>query len=253
MTTRLIGATTLAICVLAAPAAAAPTLEPLKPCYVTWDETEAGREGVLLRGAGFTPNAVLDVYVDGVLALTGQANLVGDMEATVKAPFQMTGEREFSVTVLERDNPINAAGRLARVTELDVVLRPRTASPRSRVRYRGRGFTTPGAVYAHYIHRGKLRRTVRLARTTGACGTFSVRRRQLPIRRPRLGRWTIQVDQQRSYSPEPATNWVRMAISLREEFIPPGQATAGSSAAARVRVNRSSPSAASTSTRSPGA
>ncbi len=33
-----------------------------------------------------------------------------------------------------------------------------------------------------------------------ACGTFSVRRPQIPILRPRAGKWTLQVDQQKRYS-----------------------------------------------------
>jgi hypothetical protein len=253
---RLITATGLATALLSTPAAAAPTLQPLKPCYVSAGEAEERRENVVLRGNGFTPNAVLDVYIDGVLVLTGPSDVVGDLNATVKAPFQRSGEREFGVTVVERANPVNAAGSLSRVTALGVTLRPREARSSRRVRFRGRGFTAAGPVYAHYVFGGKVRRTVRLSRTAaGPCGTFNVRRRQIPIRRPRTGDWTLQIDQQRRYSAEPATNWVRLLIRLREVFVDPGdQATgAGSATAARVRVNRSSPSAASTSTRSPAA
>ena len=209
--------------ILAAPAWAQPTLEPLKPCYVSAGLEETEREGVVLRGTGFTPQAVLDVYVDGVLVLSGQADVVGDYQATVKAPHHPAGEREFGVTVVERHNPAHAVGRLARVTDLDVALRPSEARSWSRVRYRGRGFTASSApVFAHYVYRGKARKTVRLARSAnGPCGTFSVRRRQIPIRRPRVGMWTIQVDQQRRYSAAPGTNLVRIDVRLREEFIPP--------------------------------
>jgi hypothetical protein len=237
----MITTTVLAMLVLAAPAAAAPSLEPLKPCYVSAGEAETEREGVVLRGTGFTPQAAIDVYIDGVLVLSGQADVVGDVQATVKAPHHAVGEREFGVTVVERDNPVNAVGALSRVTDLDVALRPEEARSWSHVRYRGRGFTAPGPVYAHYLYRGKTRKTVRLRRAaTGPCGTFSVRRRQIPIRRPRVGLWTIQVDQQRRYSAAPGTNLVRIEIRLREEFLPPeSQATAGSSVATRVRVNRS--------------
>jgi hypothetical protein len=218
----MIAATALATLALAAPAVAAPTLEPLKPCYVSAGEEDADREGILLRGTGFTPQAALDVYIDGALVLSGQSDVVGDLNATVKAPFLPAGEREFGVTVVERDNPANAVGRLSRVTDLDVALRPSEARSWSRVRYRGRGFTTNGPVYAHYVFRGRSRKTVRLTRMAmSPCGTFSVRRRQIPIRRPHVGRWTIQVDQQRRYSAAPGTNLVRIDIRLREAFIPP--------------------------------
>jgi hypothetical protein len=224
MTARLIAVTSLAMAILAAPASADPMLEPLKPCYVSAGLDEADREGVVLRGTGFTPQAALDVYIDGVLVLSGQADVVGDLQATVKAPHHPAGEREFGVTVVERDNPVNAVGALSRVTDLDVALRPPEARSWSRVRYRGRGFTAAGGpVFAHYVYRGKARKTVRLTRAAaGPCGTFSVRRRQIPIRRPRVGLWTIQVDQQRRYSAAPGSNLVRIDIRLREEFIPPG-------------------------------
>jgi hypothetical protein len=222
MTIRLLALTALATGLLAAPAAAAPELQPLKPCYVSAGEAEERREGVVLRGTGFTPNAALDVYIDGVIVLSGTANVVGDLEATVKAPFQRAGEREFGVTVVERDTPVNAAGALSRVTALGVTLRPREARSSRRVRFRGRGFTAAAPVYAHYLYGGRVRKTVRLGRQpTTPCGTFNVRRRQIPIRRPRTGDWTLQIDQQRRYSAEPATNWVRLLIRLREVFVAP--------------------------------
>jgi hypothetical protein len=239
MSARLIAATGLALGVLAAPATAAPTLEPLKPCYVSAGQEENRREAVMLRGTGFTPQAMVDVYIDGVLASSGQANVVGDIQATVPAPFQEAGEREFAVTVAEQANPAIQVGVLSRVTALDARLRPRQAPTRRRVRYIGRGFTGDAPVYVHYVFGGKARKTVRLARRPAACGTFSVRRRQIPVRRPRPGVWTLQVDQRRAYRANPGTNWVRIPINVREVFVDPDQATAGSAVTALVRVNRS--------------
>jgi hypothetical protein len=81
------------------------------------------------------------------------------------------------------------------VTALSVKVRPRRARPSQRVRFRGRGFTDLGAIYAHYIRRGKLLKTVRLATaSSGACGTFTARRRQFPFR-PELGTYLVQIDQ----------------------------------------------------------
>ena len=68
MATRtLAGAGALAIA-LAAPAAAAaaPVMVPLKRCYVTAD-TDAGpqREGMYVLASGFTPNASVNLTIDG--------------------------------------------------------------------------------------------------------------------------------------------------------------------------------------------
>ena len=84
--------------------------------------------------------------------------------------------------------------------------------------FRGRGFTGPGTVYAHYLFGGKLRKTVVLAAPQGACGTFTVRRRQIPVRRARIGKWTLRVDQQKAYSPNPASVWVSIPITVERRL-----------------------------------
>jgi hypothetical protein len=55
-------------------------------------------------------------------------------------------------------------------------------------------------VYAHYLFRGHLRKTVRLVRRPKTpCGAFSRRARQIPLRRPHTGQWTVDFDQRRRY------------------------------------------------------
>ncbi len=70
-------------------------------------------------------------------------------------------------------------------------------------------------MFGHYARRGRLRRTVRLARPQGPCGTFSVRRRMIPVRRPALGLWTLQIDQARVYRREPMSAiWYTLDIEV---------------------------------------
>jgi hypothetical protein len=222
MITRLIAATALATGLAAAPAAAA-TLEPLKECYVSAQADEEQREGIAIRGADFTPSAAVDVYIDGVLAETGQADVVGDIVATAKAPYQRSGQRTFTVTVAERANPANVVTVQPLVSALTAVLRPREANSSSRVRFRGRGFTGRGPVFAHYLFYNRAKdtlrhqKTVRLGRPDDPCGTFSVRRRQIPIRKPRTGPWLLQVDQQRTYSQRPPAK-AEVEICVRAVF-----------------------------------
>lgn len=211
---------TLAAVLLAAPAGAgAATLAPLKRCYVTVAPEAAQREAVDVAGTGFTPNAVVDVAVDGRVERTVQADPAGALPAVIlQAPYQRRGQRPFSVTATERGNPANSASATSLVTALALQLRPRRARPDRRIRFRGRGFTGPGRVWAHYLYGGKVRKTVRLARRPGVCGTFSVRRRQIPVRRVRTGSWTLQVDQRRAYDPSPASVWVRLTIRVQRVF-----------------------------------
>jgi hypothetical protein len=219
VTVRILAATALVLGILAAPAAAA-TLDPLKPCYVSAGTGDDRREGVDLHGAGFTPGGMVDIFIDGVPAASGPVDSVGEVGARVLAPFQREGERDFTITVAERNNPANVVTVTTRVTALRVTLSPREARPTAKVRYRGSGFTADAPVFAHYLYAGAVRKTVRLVRRPEACGAFAVRRRQIPVR-PRVGNWTVQIDQQQTYTATPSSNWVRMRIKVRRVFVPP--------------------------------
>jgi hypothetical protein len=214
---RLLIATALVLAFAASPAAAA-TVEALEPCYVSTGPTESERETVTIKGQDFAPRQTVEVLFDGAPMGSMLTGWVGEFEISFPAPFQASGERPFTVTV--RD-PATQVTLTARVTNLGMTLTPRRASPRRRVRFRGRGFTDPAPVFAHYLYRGKERKTVQIAPSTGPCGTFSAKRRLIPVQEPRRGRWTLQVDQKREYSPEPDPVWVRRAIDVEEVFLNP--------------------------------
>ena len=58
-------------------------------------------------------------------------------------------------------------------------------------------------------------------RSKGPCGTFSVRRRQIPIDSAASGRWVIQIDQRRHYSATPRPVWVRVPVTVRRIVLEP--------------------------------
>jgi len=199
---------------LAASPAAAAVLEPLKPCYVSAGPADAERETVLIRGEGFIQLSGVEVLFDGVAVGSAQTGSVGEFEIRLPAPHQPTGERRFTVTVRDA---VSQVSRPSRVTNLGMRIKPRSASPRRRVRFRGRGFTRPAPVFAHYLYGGREERTVRLSRRSSApCGEFTARRRLIPIDGARSGRWIVQVDQRRRYAPEPDPVWVRRPIDVVE-------------------------------------
>jgi hypothetical protein len=218
------GAGALAVA-LAAPAAAdaAPAMWPLKPCYVT-AASSAGpqQEGMDILANGFSPNASVDLTIDGQPYEGGsglQANQDGALPVgAIPAPFVEKGTREYTVTLTEVGNPANTVSTTAKSTALGVTLKPKDARTSRRIRFKGSGFTDDKPIWAHYIHKGKVRKTVRMARRPrGDCGGFKVRRRQIPIRKPGLGNWTIQFDQWREFK-DPAVEqivYVRLGILIR--------------------------------------
>jgi hypothetical protein len=196
-------------------AAQAAQLEPLAPCYRSVDERT--RETVPVRASGFTPGEHVNVYVDGVLAQQDVVVLTdGQIAGGVPAPHVEKGERPFMLTVTEVEQPSNTASVMSRVTALSLRLKPRRAAPDRRVRVIGSGFVDGTDVYAHYVRKRKLRKTVRLGAPQGPCGRIDVMRRQLPLRKPALGRWTLQVDNQKAYSAQPDGVRVLLPITVTE-------------------------------------
>jgi hypothetical protein len=210
----------LAACLLAGslvPAAAAqtPTLAPLKGCYVTAGPEVEQRERVDITAQGLTKNGTATVAVDGtVIEPHAAIDPAGVLAGAVQAPFQAQGQRLFTLTITDNTNPGLAVSAQSLVTALDVQVTPANARPSRRVRFRGRGFTGGPAVYAHYVRKGKLRKTVQLATAAGPCGTFDVRRRQLPVKRPQTGRWMVQIDQDRTWRKAPASVSVQLTIDV---------------------------------------
>ena len=200
---------------LAPTTAGAATLEALAPCYRSVD-TET-RETVPVKAAGFTPGERVNVYIDGRVVRENITVLPeGRIEGGVSAPYQASGERPFTLSVAQVGQPSNAASTSSRVAALALRLKPRQAKPSQRVRFVGRGFTDGTEVFAHYVRKGKLRKTVSLGAPQGPCGRVSVKRRQFPIARPAFGRWTLQVDNLETYSPEPPGVFMQIAIRVTE-------------------------------------
>ena len=203
----------LAMAIAAPPAAQAATLEPLRPCYRSVDATN--QEPVHVEAGDFTPGAAVNVSIDGVTVRDVIALPDGSVSGKVEAPYRRRGVRPFTLTVTERDRPANTATVGSLVTALSLRLKPSEAKPSRRVRFLGRGFLDGPEIYGHYLHGGRLRKTVLLGRAEGPCGRLDARRRQIPVRRPAAGRWTLQVDNQPEYSPQPPGAFIPYTITVK--------------------------------------
>jgi hypothetical protein len=207
--------TMLAGALAPATAARAATLAPIKPCYVSAGQADNAREQISIMAQGFTPNKTATVALDGAPVMTNaQVDPLGTISGSIASPFQARGQRPFTLSITENDNAANTVSAQSLVTALDVSVIPADARPSSRVRFSGRGFTGGPSVYGHYLRKGRLRKTVLLATTTGPCGTFDVRRRQLPVKHPHRGRWILQIDQDATWRAEPQSVRVLLVIDV---------------------------------------
>lgn len=202
---------------LAWPAAAsAATFTSIKPCYVSLPGTSPVVEQITLSGTGFAPSVPADIDIDGSRAISGApvdgAGTLGpDPASPVQAPspFIASKDRPFQIVAFQNGAP--AATATSQATALNVGLSPRRARPSRAVTFRGRGFTGAGKVYAHYRFKGRTRRTVTF-KPKGPCGTFTAKKRQIPVSNPGTGTWTVQFDQQKKYSSTPSSVFVRLTI-----------------------------------------
>jgi len=207
----------LALGVVALPVASAratPVPPTLKPCYVSVNPAET--EYMRIVATGFKPNAAVQIRITDEAPVIVDADAAGTVRARPSAPAQARGERTVTVTLTDTKNVFDTVTATTEVTALSVRVRPKRAATSSRVRVRGRGFTRAQAIWGHYVFRGRVRKTVRLAAgPASGCGTFSARGRLIPIRHPRLGRWTLQIDQQRRWSPQPHSVFVPVPIIVQ--------------------------------------
>jgi hypothetical protein len=220
MVPRLLIATALAATLgpAAATAAAQPAIAPLAPCYVAAQPNQT--QPVAISASGFAPFALIDVYVDNVLQVPGpgsaqpQADGAGNVTGSVPAPYIPLGMHRFTLRLTEHANQNDTASTLGWVTALTVEQVPAQARTRAKVRFKGRGFTGTGPVYAHYVYKGHSHKTVRVARPHGACGAFSGKMRQFPFKHtPKVGTWTIQFDQQRKFTLAPGVS-ARLTVKV---------------------------------------
>jgi hypothetical protein len=221
----LVAALAAALIPARAAAAQTPSIDPLAPCYSAAQVGET--QPVQVNAHGFTPNAVVDVFVDDVFqtppagSAIPQADINGDLlNGSVPAPYIPLGVHHFTLRLAEHDHPDITVSRTSKVAALTVEQRPKRASTRRRVRFSGRGFTSPGMVYAHYVYAGHSHKTVQISNTRGSCGQFSRKLRQFPFKHsPKVGSWTIQFDQEHSYNPQAAVN-VRLTIKVHRTIKP---------------------------------
>jgi hypothetical protein len=221
------GALLIAV-VVPASAEALVQIAPLKPCYVGAN-TPAGQqtEGIAITATGFTQNSTVTITLDGQPVAGGQGfqtDQAGTLNLqppnTVPAPFPVDGTRGFELNLTEVGNPANTATATAKTTPLGVTVTPRRARPSQRIRFKGSGFTGDAPIYAHYVYKNKHRKTVRMARRPGACGSWSVRKAQIPVKQPGPGKWIVQFDQSKRYrdaaKPDSglASVFVRLFISV---------------------------------------
>ncbi len=198
-----------------APAAGAATIQTDTRCYQEQQE-------VVVRGAGFTPLATVNVARDGKVFASAQADANGAFVGKFPTPVMPNEVRE-RLYRLSAGDMINTAATTYRSTKVFANFKPSSGNPETlAVRFTINGFglvRRRAPVYLHYVDaRGKERRTIRVGTATGVCGRIErTRKRRLFPFRAQRGRWILQFDTRRQYERATSrrrTPWVRKPVRI---------------------------------------
>jgi hypothetical protein len=203
-----------AVAAVAAPAFAIadPTIQADRPCYVPGQQQH-------LTGSGYEPNKEVTLsynqsgpHGNGTRTGTTTADGAGNINAFFKTPDLASSDDTQETVNLGAFSTDLAQGPTApplgttqfRTSILDALVpawESRKGSPRRMTTFYGWGFEAVGGktLYAHYVLRGKLRKTVAIGRLSGPCGDVKKRGRQFPFRPVRAGDYKVKLDATKRY------------------------------------------------------
>lgn len=184
--------------------AGAGTVTLGQPCYVA---TAPGKGAtIVVSGTGYTPGEAVFAQIPA------PGGLLSFVEATVGPDGTFTAtlpnvSPESIDPVAEREK-IQIKGVLSdlivaeapfELTNLAVKANPPAARPGKKVTFSFSGFTSGKAIYAHYLHKGKVALTHKFGFAQGACGVLTARSKIYPGR-SRYSNYSVQIDDLQKYS-----------------------------------------------------
>lgn len=189
----------LVLVTVSAAQADAASVEISQPCQLA-------TLGLTASLSGFAPNATVTLTGESVMR-TAQTDAVGNAIVRFSAPMLGTmgpASRQFIVTASDGDGP--AAGHRAftrfRVANLAFSTAGGLRSPRAPRVWQFSGLQPGRPVFGHFRYARRTRATYRFGAASRPCGELKVEAPGIPVRgRINTGRWSIQIDQKRTFSP----------------------------------------------------
>jgi hypothetical protein len=186
----------------AAPASAATVVT--SPCI----GVASGTTNTLpVAGGGYTPGATVTLRYASTIAPTpsflGTAivDAAGNFAAAPTPPLFNKFDTQDQTFFLSATDGVNAgivAVTKFRQVRVGYLTTPPTGKPTRSARHTVRGFPPGKNVYLHFRFGGQTKRNVLVGKASSPCGIVSKRMRLLPTR-SRPGRWTVYVDQSKTY------------------------------------------------------
>ena len=181
---------TVAVAFPAAASAASLTVDA--PCY-----RQGARVNFTL--AGYTPGEFVTLSYNGGLLDAVQVGSDGSYLGSFDAGRTGDGETVHSTQLIGSDPAGNTASAAVLVSVPFVSVKPTNTKPSKLATIKVSGFFDVATVYAHYAYTKSdvshpLKKTIKLGKPQGPCGTLTYRGKLLPFKKPKSGVWEIQVD-----------------------------------------------------------
>jgi hypothetical protein len=184
--------------VLALPAVAHATVQIAVPQGCVYASSADITQTIPFNLAGMAAGAHYAVNLNGSQVANGTADATGAASGEFDAPVVTHAEKTATVSVSDGQTTDQ---KTIQLTDFDAAITPSTGSTRRRVKVSLFGWVG-NTVFLHYIppHSRKPTRTIRVARTTGACGHATTHIRHLFPAGARKGKWRLIFDTRRRYS-----------------------------------------------------
>jgi len=202
-------------------AASAATVTSERACYLN----DGSATVAAIAATGFTPGAVVNVFVDGIAAGSGNADATGAVRGRIPVPELPSdvAEKEHDVTL--NDGTTSASARFS-TTRVQGDFSPTSGNPATlKVSFSafGMNLLKPSTVYVHYVRpNGKLKQTISLGKAKGACGHIpSTKKRKIFGFKAEHGTWILQFDTSKKYkkgSSRTPYPWDKVGVTIKTRY-----------------------------------
>jgi hypothetical protein len=155
-------------------------------------------------GTGFPASDIVVLDYGAGASGTADADATGTFSGTWKPPVNTSFTKPLQGTLTARsfsDPNVRATTRFSYIRFGSNF--PVNGKTNGVTTWRFGGWATGKPIYGHYRYGGQTLKHFRFGTASGPCGTLLVRARRLPVKRPRVGTWTLQIDQRPNYTPNP--------------------------------------------------
>lgn len=174
---------------------------------------------VAFHGSGFAPRRTYDVAVDGIDFGVSTTNALGGFQNSFSPGGLGAGYTQLFEVLTVTDGTVSANAKFTVTRPAGARFLATRGNPRTlRAPFEVWGFAPDGShhsVFVHYVSpSGRARTTVGLGVTRGQCGYLRTGGRRLFPFSPARGRWTLQVDTQRTYARSPSGPVARISVRI---------------------------------------